>query len=157
LEIKPLVLDPNHLALCEINSNCQDILEKINTRFPFYMYPQAEDIIRNELVTRFRDAIMGDISRGRILFLCGDYNTGKSFLLQYSTALIHLKFEEIWKPFTHPIKIFDLRDDINTAQQFYVYLLDQLQFPIESRQLNTWKKTNVADIRLRDLLISTLE
>ena len=51
----------------------------------------------------------------------------------------------------------DLRDDINTAQQFYLYLLKQLGIYIDSKRLKVWKVTNSVDINLRDRLIWTLE
>ncbi|MFX1283294.1 MAG: TniB family NTP-binding protein [Promethearchaeota archaeon] len=150
----------DHLELLDsLPKELKEILDRINTRKPFYMYNQAKEIIRLELDPRFRDADQDMNDRGRILFLYGDYNSGKSYLLRYSASLFKEKYRSYWDnpEETHPIIIVNLTNDINTAKQLLLFLLDQLGRPIDPRQVKNWEKTNVCEVRLRQKLISVLE
>ena len=152
-------IDDSHLeSFGEISQIYRQILKLVNDRQVFYMYDQAESIIREELYTRFRDADKDMSSRGRILFLYGDYNTGKSYLIRYAASLFYHKFSKIWhSPEIYPIHIIDLRDDINTAKQLMLYLLTRLGFPIDPILLRKWERSQIAEVRLRDKIISILE
>ena len=152
-------INTNHLVdLGKIQKHYQEILERINTSQNFYMYDQAKDIINHEIYPRFRDADEDRNFRGRICFLYGDYNTGKSFLVRYAASLLYHKFDHYWKaPDSNPIQIIDLRDDINTAKQFLLFLLSQVGYPVDPIQLKSWDRSHVTEIRLRDKLISILE
>lgn len=152
-------INPDHLAkLGKTERKYQDILDKINENQNFYMYDQANEIINHEIYPRFQDADEDKNYRGRICFLYGDYNTGKSFLVRYCAGLIFHKYNVYWKdPNSNPIHIIDLRDDINTAKQFLLFLLSQLGYPIDPLQLKSWDRSHVTEIRLREKVISILE
>ena len=154
---KEITIEPDHLKLGRVDPDKQELINNVNSRCPFYMYSQAESIIQSEMFPLFRDAITNNTFRGKIHFLYGDYNTGKSYLLQYVTELIRYHNKVLWKPSHRPIQIMDLRDDINTAKQFYLYLLNQLNDPMDPNRLKKWKLTNTIEINLRDRVIKTLE
>lgn len=149
-----------HLELLNsLPEEFKEVLDRINKRKPFYMYNQAREIISLELDPRFLDADQDVNDRGRIMFLYGDFNSGKSYLLRYSASLFKRKYHSYWDSSqeTHPIIIINLTNDINTAKQLLLFLLDQLGRPIDPRQIKNWESTSVCEIRLRDKLISTLE
>ncbi|MFW9971018.1 MAG: ATP-binding protein [Candidatus Odinarchaeota archaeon] len=153
-------ISKDHLNLLNgISLKNQRILKRINNRKPFYIYSQVEEIIKSEIDPRFRNADQDLNDRGRILFFYGDFNTGKSYTLRYSGALCREKYNNYWLSFedAHPIIFINLRDDINTAKQFLLFLLDKLGRPVDPRQIREWEKTNVAEVRLIDKVISILE
>lgn len=152
-------INSSHLhSLGEICKRHQQVMRLVNDRQVFYMYDQAESIISEEIYTRFRDADKDMSNRGRMFFLYGDYNTGKSYLVRYAASLLFHKFSYYWHaPDIYPIHIIDLRDDINTAKQLLLYLLAQLGFPIDPLLLKNWERSHVAEVRLREKLISILE
>ena len=152
-------INDSHLqSLGEISQIHQQIMKLVNDRQVFYMYDQAESIIRDEIYPRFRDADKDMSNRGRIFFLYGDYNTGKSYLVRYAASLLFRKFSHYWhSPDIYPIRIIDLRDDINTAKQLMLYLLAHLGFPIDPILLKNWERAHVAEVRLREKLITLLE
>ena len=152
-------INPVHLAkLGKTERRYQDILDRINENPNFYMYDQADDVINHDIYPRFDEADKDRNYRGRVCFLYGDYNTGKSFLVRYAASLIYKKYKILWKsPNSNPIHIIDLRDDINTAKQFLLFLLSQLGYPIDPLQLKSWDRSHVTEIRLREKVISILE
>jgi len=153
-------LSEDHLDLLNgINEKTRQILERINNRKPFYMYNQAKQIIKSEIDCRFRDADQDLNDRGRILFFYGNFNTGKTYTLKYSGFLLKTKYDTYWNSSedVFPIIFIDLRDDINTAKQFLLFLLDQLGRSVDPKQIREWEKTNVTEIRLRDKIIRLLE
>ncbi len=152
-------INSDHLMrLGETKKKFQLILDKINQSQNFYMYDQADEIINFEIYPRFRDADEDTNYRGRICFLYGDYDTGKSFLVRYAASLLYHKFNVYWKESdSNPIQIIDLRDDINTAKQFLLFLLSQFGYPIDPLQLKSWDRAHITEIRLREKVISILE
>ena len=152
-------LNDAHMQLiCQNNPQTQKIRDIVNNHHVFYMFNQAEEIIRDEIFTRFRDADKDTNNRGRIFFLYGDYNTGKSSLLKYAAFMLYQKFNPYWLVLdTCPIHIIDLRDDINTAKQFLLYLLAELGYPIDPIILKNWDVSHIAEVRLREKVISVLE
>ncbi len=149
--------NPNDSGIGKVDPEKQEIITKINNRCPFYMYSQAESIIRSDMFPLFHEAVNNTFNRGRIFVLYGDFNTGKSYLLDYVKELIKYNYPDLWRPKSRPILNLDLRDDINTAQQFYLYLLNLLGSPIDPKRLKFWKQTNSVNTHLRDRLIWTLE
>jgi len=139
------------------HSQTRQIADLIEKRLVFYLYPQAEKIIKSFLLPRFLRADVSTNDRGLIYFLSGDYHTGKSFLLKYFAALMKRCFPEIWEAHEIPIAKIDLNNHINTAQQLLLFLLDKLGRPVDSRHLNQWKKTNSINQRLQSRLIKILE
>ena len=138
-------------------SKTRQIADMIENRLVFYLYPQAEKIIKSFLLPRFLRADVSTNDRGLIYFFSGDYHTGKSFLLKYFAALMEKCFPEIWETHEIPIAKIDLNNHINTAQQLLLFLLDKLGRPVDARLLNQWKKTNSINHRLQDRLIKILE
>lgn len=135
----------------------KEIIETINTRRVFYKYPLAVDIIKNELRPRFHDSITDNNDRGRIFFLYGDYNTGKSHLLRYFCALMYKVHRKYWEKNRWPIIKRNIPDNINTANQLYLYLLDQMGKPVDEKQIKEWDKTNVTRTRLKKKVIAELK
>lgn len=153
-------ISKDHLGLLNnVSIKNRQILERINSRKPFYMYLQVEELIKSELDPRFRNADQDLNDRGRILFFYGDFNTGKSYTLRYSGALFREKYSKYWvsSENIHPIIFINLRDDINTAKQFLLFLLDKLGRPVDPKQIREWDKTNISEVRLIDKIISLLE
>ena len=63
-------INVSHLqSLAKISNIHQQIMKLVNDRQVFYMYEQAESIIREEIYTRFRDADKDMSNRGRMFFL----------------------------------------------------------------------------------------
>ncbi len=154
---KNFIIKPDHLELGKVDPEKQELMNRINRRRPFYMYPQAKSIIKAEMFPLFHEAVDNNTSRDKILFLYGDYNTGKSYLLLYIKELIRTKYQDIWKPGHHPILTMDFRDEINTAKEFYLFLLNELKAPVDPNRLRAWKLSKTVEINLRELVILTLE
>ena len=132
------------------------ILKVMRTKSPFFGYKQGYDIIRAEILPRFREAMGSMDERGRFLFLHGDFNTGKSFLLKYAIKRIKNKYPNLWRGGHRPMIKINFNNKFNTAEQFYMFLLDELHYPVDKKSINLWKQTNVQNARLRNLLITTL-
>jgi hypothetical protein len=135
------------------------ILKRINNRVVFYRYSQAKEIFKMEIDARFRDADQDNNDRGRIIFFYGDYDSGKSWLLKYGIACLKKKYPSYWNApnEVYPVIKFDLEDNINTAEQFLLYILRKIGKPVDPRQLKQWGKTNSVELSLTEKLIKTLE
>ena len=108
------------------HSPTQEIAQLLEERLVFYMYPQAEHILKTFLIPRFQRAEMSNNDRGLIYFVYGNYHTGKSFLLKYYAALMKRCFPAIWKNHEFPILKIDLNNHINTAEQLLLFILEKL-------------------------------
>ncbi len=155
-------INENHFSLIHIKEKYYELITKINQRTAFYMYDPSEIIIRKGLFPRFRNAFLDLNERGRILFIYGDYTTGKSFLIRYFAWLCKVKFSSYWKTTkdgrkTHPIIIKNLIDSIRSVEGFYTWLLESLGNPVDPRQLKEWEKTKVKLVKLRKRVIKTLD
>jgi hypothetical protein len=159
-EIDKFEINEEHLELLNsVPEELKPILRRINNRVVFYMYHQASEILKMEIDPRFRDADQDKNDRGRIFFFYGDYDTGKSWLLKYSIACLKKKYPSYWNTpnEVYPVIKFDLEDNINTAEQFLLYILRKIGKPIDPRQLKQWDKTNSKELSLTEKLIKSLE
>lgn len=154
-------IDDDHLTIFKSNKKYKEVKNRIIQRKAFYMYSPALSIIRSEIKPRFENAFNDANERGRIFFIYGDYNTGKSFLVRYSAALCKKYYNHLWietadGKITHPIIIKNLDANIRSVEGFYTWLLDGLGNPADPKQLKEWEKTKIKLIRLRSKIIETL-
>lgn len=155
-------INKEHLSLFDIDEEKYKIYKIIKERTAFYMYDSAEDIIRTELHPRFISALLDANERGRLLFIFGDKNTGKSFIMRYFASICKTRYKHYWKVTkdgrtTHPIIIRNLPHNIRSVEGFFTWLLDSLGNPVDSRQLKEWEKTKLKLIKLRKKIIRTLD
>ncbi len=150
-------ITPDHLDVGQVKPTKKSLIAKINRVNFFHMYPQAKMILHLEMFPLFNQAVNNSSTRGMIYFLYGDFNTGKSYLLEFMKELIQYKNQDLWKPSRHPIIKLDLSDEISNAMEFYLYLLAHLESPIDANRIRNWKTTKSVVINLRKRLIATLE
>jgi len=141
----------------KINAKAKEIANDITKRQVFYMYSQAEMIIKSFLLPGFLQADINSNDRGVIYFLYGDYHTGKSHLIKYFMALMEVAHPEYWEIHEQPIIRIDLNNRINTADQLLIFILDKLGRPIDPKLIKQWNITNVTKERLQMRLICLLE
>ncbi len=154
-------INENHLEFFSENVDLMKIHQKIISRRAFYMYNPAEVIIKSEIIPWFKNAHIDTNERGRISFLHGDYNSGKSYLLRYGAALCRRFFESYWKSTndgrtTHPVIIKNFPYNIRSVEGLYTWLLEVLGNPVDPQQLKKWERTNIKIIRLQKKIIKTL-
>lgn len=123
----------------------------------FIMHSQAKSIIKSYLLPRFQRADITVNDRGLIYFLYGYFRTGKSFLVRHFARLMKVGYKEWWHSSQHPIIIINLNNDINTANQLLLFLLDQLGRPVHVKVINEWARAQLLRVRLQSALIRHLE
>ncbi len=154
-------IEKRHLKYFDRDPKLSKIHKKIIKRRAFYEYRSADTIIEREIIPRFENAHIDANERGRILFLHGDYNSGKSYLVRFAAALCKEKYEKLWREtkdgrITHPIIIKNLSPTITTVEKLYNWLLLKLGNPVDPKQLKTWKDMTVKNIQLQRKVIETL-
>ena len=154
-------INERHLDFFSENEELMGIHKNVIRRRAFYIYNSAKLIIKSEIITRFKNAHLDINERGRILFLHGDYNSGKSYLLRYGGALCKRFFESKWKTTddgrtTHPIIIKNFPYNIRSVEGLYTWMLEVLGNPVDPQELKKWEKTKLKIIRLQKKVIKTL-
>jgi len=144
-------------AISEPPLDIQRTIKTIEERDVFYMYNSAFNILNEELAPLFRGAFQNANNRGRILFLYGDNDTGKSYLIDFASFLFETKYPEIYADGKIPFHIIEIKDNINTAEQLLLYLLDKLGRTVDPKQLKTWSSTGVQLSRMQENVIKALE
>jgi len=155
-------LEPEHFKIFDIDAKYKELITQIEGRTAFYMHESARTILQKELGQRYRNAFTDMNERGRILFIYGDYDSGKSFLMLYFAALCESQFPDDWKVtsdgrVTHPIIIRNLPHFIRSVEGFYTWLLETLGNPVDPKQLKEWERTKVKIYKLRSRVIKTLD
>jgi len=154
-------IEKQHLKYFDRDPKLSKIHKKIIQRRYFYEYQSADSIIKSEIIPRFENAHIDANERGRILFLHGDYNSGKSYLVRFTAAVCKKTKEEYWLKtddgrITHPIIIRNLPSDIRSVEKLYTWLLDTLGNPVDPKALKTWEKTKIKIVKLQKKVIETL-